>query len=45
MVQTEVDLKAAKTWLFTRNAMATSVDQESVDLKDPDVATEMIVEK
>ena len=43
MVQTEVELKTAKAWLFARNAMATSLDQERVDLTDPDVATEMIV--
>ena len=44
MVQTEVELKMAKAWLFARNAMATSLDQERVDLTDPDVVTEMIVE-
>ena len=44
MLQTEVDLKTAKAWLFARNAMATSLYQERVDLTDPDVATEMIVE-
>ena len=43
MVQTELDLKAAKAWLFARNEMATT-DPESVDLEDPEVATEMIVE-
>ena len=42
MVQTEVDLNAAKAWLFVRNEMATT-DPESVDLEDPEVATEMIV--
>ena len=44
MVQTEVELKTAKAWLFARNAMSTSLDQERVDLTDPDVATEMIVQ-
>ena len=43
MLQTEVDLGAVKAWLFARNEMATT-DPESVDLEDPDVATEMIVE-
>ena len=42
--KTEVELKTAKAWLFARNAMATSLDQERVDLTDPDVAIEMIVE-
>ena len=44
MVQMEVELKTAKAWLFARNDMATSLDQERVDLSDTDVATEMIVE-
>ena len=44
MVQTEVDFKAAKAWLFARNEMATTTDPEGVDLTDPEVATEMIVE-
>ena len=44
MVQTEVELKMAKAWLFARNAMATSLDQERVDLSDPDVDIEMIME-
>ena len=44
MVHTEVELKTAKAWLFASNAMATSLDQERVDLTDPDVAAEMIVE-
>ena len=43
IVQSEVDLRAAKAWLFARNEMATT-DPESVDLEDPEVATEMIVE-
>ena len=44
MVQTEVELKTAKAWLFARNAMATSLDQERVDLTDPDVATRVVDE-
>ena len=43
IVQSEVDLRAAKAWLFAINEMATT-DPESVDLEDPEVATEMIVE-
>ena len=44
MVQTEVELKTAKAWLFARKAMAASLDQERVDLSDPDVDIEMIME-
>ena len=44
MVQMEVELKTAKAWLFARNVMATSLDQERVDLTDPDVAIAMTVE-
>ena len=44
MVQTEVELKMDKAWLFARNAMATSLDQERVDLTDPDVATRVVDE-
>ena len=43
-VRTEVDLKTAKRWLFARNAMVTVGDTESVDMRDPDIATDMIVE-
>ena len=42
-MQTDLDLNAAKAWLIARNEMATA-DQEGVDLEDPEVATEMIVE-
>ena len=44
MVRTEVDLKTAKRWLVARNLMATGEDPDCLDIKDPDVATEMIVE-
>ena len=44
MVQTDVDLRTAKRWLFTRNKMITVDDPEGVDMHDPDLAVEMIVE-
>ena len=44
MVRTEVDLKAAKRWLIARDEMATEGDPQSVDMRDPDMASEMIVE-
>ena len=44
MVRTEVDLKAAKGWLITIDKMATDGDPQSVDMRDPDMASEMIVE-
>ena len=44
MVRTEVDLKTAKGWLVARNLMATGGDPDCLDIQDPDVATEMIVE-
>ena len=43
MVRTEVVLKTAKRWLFSRNLMVTVCDPESLDMRDPDVASEMIV--
>ena len=44
IVRTEVDLKTAKRWLIARNEMITVGDPEVVDMQDPDMATEMIVE-
>ena len=44
MARTEVDLKAAKRWLIARDEMATEGDPQSVDMRDPDIASEMIVE-
>ena len=44
MVRTEVDLKTAKRWLIARNEMVTVGDPEGVDMQDPDISTEMIVE-
>ena len=44
MVRTEVDLKTAKRWIIARNLMVTVVDPQSVDMRDPDIASEMIVE-
>ena len=44
MVRTEVDLRTAKRWLFSRNKMITVDDPEGVDMHDPDLAVEMIVE-
>ena len=44
LVRTEVDLKMAKRWLVARNLMATWGDPDCLDIQDPDVATEMIVE-
>ena len=44
MVRTEVDLKTAKMWLIARNEMITVGDPEVVDMQDPDIATEMILE-
>ena len=43
-VRTEVDLKTAKRWLIARNEMITVGDPEGVDMQDPAIATEMIVE-
>ena len=39
-----MDLKTAKRWLVARNLMATGEDPDCLDIQDPDVATEMIVE-
>ena len=44
LVRTEVDLRTAKRWLVARNLMATGEDPDCLDIQDPDVATEMIVE-
>ena len=44
MVRTEVDLKTAKRWLMARNEMVTVGDPQSVDMRDHDIASEMIVE-
>ena len=44
MVRTEVDLKTAKRWLIAMNLMVTVGDPESLDMRDPDIASEMIVE-
>ena len=44
MLRTELDLKTAKRWLTTRNKMITVDDPEGVDMHDPDLAVEMIVE-
>ena len=44
MVRTEVDLKAAKRWLIARDEMATEGDPQSVEMRDPDMASEIIVE-
>ena len=44
LVRTEVDLKTAKRWLVAKNLMATGDDPDRLDIQDPDVATEMIVE-
>ena len=44
MVRTEVDLNTAKRWLVARNEMVTVCDPEVVDMQDPDISTEMIVE-
>ena len=41
LVRTEVDLKR---WLVAMNLMATGEDPDRLDIQDPDVATEMIVE-
>ena len=43
MVRTEVDLKTAKSWLIARNLMATVDDPDCLDMRDPEIATEMIV--
>ena len=39
-----MDLKTAKRWLVAKNLMATGEDPDCLDIQDPDVATEMIVE-
>ena len=44
MVRTEVDLRTAKGWFFTRNKMITVCDPDGVDVHDPDLAVEMILE-
>ena len=44
LVRTEVDLRTAKRWLVARNLMATGEYPDRLDIQDPDVATEMIVE-
>ena len=44
MVRTEVDLKTAKRWLIARELMATVEDPDCLIMRDPDIATEMIVE-
>ena len=44
MVRTEVDLKTANRWLFARNLMSTVEDPDCLIMRDPDIATEMIVE-
>ena len=44
MLRTELDLKTAKRWLMTRNKMITVDYPEGVDMHDPDLAVEMIVE-
>ena len=43
MVRTEVDLKTAKRWLFAMNLMATVEDPDCLDMRDPEIASEMIV--
>ena len=44
MVRTQVDFKTAKRWLISRNEMVTVGDPQSVDMRDPDIASEMLVE-
>ena len=44
ILRTELDLKTAKRWLNTRNKMITVDDPQGVDMHDPDLAVEMIVE-
>ena len=44
MVRTEVDLRTAKRWLFTRNKMITVDDPDGVDMHDPDLDVGMIAE-
>ena len=44
MLRTELDLKTAKRWLMTRNKMITVDVPEEVDMHDPDLAVETIVE-
>ena len=44
MLRSELDLATAKRWLMTRNKMITVDDPEGVDMHDPDLAVEMIVE-
>ena len=44
MVRMGVDLRTAKRWLFARNKMITVDDPEGVDIHDPDLVVEMIVE-
>ena len=44
LVRTEVDLKLAKRWLVARNLMVVGDNPDCLDIQDPDVATEMIVE-
>ena len=44
MLRSELDLATAKKWLMTRNKLITVDDPEGVDMHDPDLAVEMIVE-
>ena len=44
LLRTELDLKTVKRWLMTRNKMITVDDPEGVDMHDPGLAVEMIVE-
>ena len=44
MLRTELNLKTAMRWLMTRNKMITVDDPQGVDMHDPDLAVEMIVE-
>ena len=44
LVRTEVDLKLAKRWLVARNLMVGGDNPDCLDIQDPDVATEIIVE-
>ena len=44
ILRSELDLATAKRWLMTRNKMITVDDPEGVDMHDPDLAVEMIVE-
>ena len=37
-------MKTAKRWLIARNLMVTVGDPESLDMRDPEISSEMIVE-